>query len=263
MSTSVPKLPENVVAHQNQEGLIELIDVNTGNVVAVQHSIREILKGKQADIHEITTPDGRKVWVEKGLASRSLKHRHYELDTVAMDLFCQNLTKGWSMKRSAEELGLDINIIRQWRVRSPKFNDQIKLAKLARADEMHEKVLEEAEDSFDTKVRIDAYKYMAEKGNPEAYGQKTKIVGDPNAPLGFIIETGIRRPGDSGFKEGTDATQNHLEPGGNSKKVSDNIEDAVLVMESTGQQSGVPTHDDSGKNVENIAPSVDAPVRVD
>ena len=51
------------------------------------------------------------------------------------------------------------------------------------------------------KEKISALQWAAEKGNAERFGTKTKIVGDKNAPVVFVIDTGIRRRGDEGFIE--------------------------------------------------------------
>lgn len=258
----MPDLPENVFAKTNPEGLIEIIDMHTGNVVAVQASYREIMKGKQDRLVEVDTPQG-KVWLERGLAAGAIKFRNYAMDEVAASLVCDYITRGCTLTEAAREIGLDPNIVKHWTHRFPEFQKRYKQAILDRADIMHDKVLEEAKASSDTKVRIDAYKYMAEKGNPEAYGNRTKVVGDPNAPVTFVIETGIRRAGDPGYKEGKDAAENHLEPGGSKETLPDQPEDAVLVVEGSDPHIGVSPHDGNEKDLANLPPGVDDSPRAD
>lgn len=257
-------LPKNILAHQNKEGLIELIDVHTGQVVAVQHSIRDIMKGKQARVKEIALDDGRKVLVENTLSTNNhIRARDYALDTVLLDLIAQAITSGATVSEACEEYNFKESTLNYWRNRHPEANDKIKQAIKMRASRLVEQVLEEGKSSGDTKVRIDAYKYVAEKTDPENYGNRTKIVGDPNAPLGFVLETGIRRQGDPGFQGGTDAAQNHLESGRDQTSLQSEPEDAVLVVEAEPKRDGIPHNDGARENVEDIALSVDDIVRAD
>ena len=43
------------------------------------------------------------------------------------------------------------------------------------------------------KMKADAYRWMAEKLDPETFGNRTKISGDADQPLTIIVDTGIRR----------------------------------------------------------------------
>lgn len=43
------------------------------------------------------------------------------------------------------------------------------------------------------KLQVDTFKWMAEKMDPETYGNRTKISGDADQPLTIIVDTGIRR----------------------------------------------------------------------
>lgn len=257
-------LPKNLVAHQNKEGLIELIDVHTGQVVSVQHSIRDIMKGKQARVREVTLESGQKVLLENTLSVNAVARvREYIPDPLLVDLLAQAISDGATITEACEAYNFKNSALTLWRTHHPEIDEKIKLAIKRRASRLVEQVLEEAKESGDTKVRIDAYKYVAEKTDPENYGNRTKIVGDPNAPLGFVLETGIRRNGDPGFQGGTDAAQNHLESGRDQTSLQSEPEDAVLVVEAEPKRDGIPHNDGARENVEDIALSVDDIVRAD
>lgn len=89
----------------------------------------------------------------------------------------------------------------QWSKKHPEFRSALSTAKEARAEILMDSALEIASKSkFSTKdadkIKIDIASKIAAALDPETYGNKTKISGDANAPLSFLISTGITRPGD-------------------------------------------------------------------
>lgn len=86
----------------------------------------------------------------------------------------------------------------RWMQRHPGFREQIKAAKEIRAVYCAEKAIEHAEEAkeFDVqsrRLKVDTMKWAAGVLDPESYGTRTKVVGDKNAPVAFIIDTGIQR----------------------------------------------------------------------
>lgn len=72
------------------------------------------------------------------------------------------------------------------------------LYKAIKAEAAHDRVIELAEDVDEDnaqarRVQIDAHKWAAKVNDPANYGDKTQISGDANAPISFVIDTGIRR----------------------------------------------------------------------
>ena len=263
MATEVA-LPKNLLAHQNKEGLIELIDIHSGQVVAVQHSIRDIMKGKQARVREVTLESGQKVLLENTLNVNAIaRKRDYTPDPILVDLLAQAISDGATIQEACESFNFKNSALNLCRSAHADIDDKIKQAIKRRASRLVEQVLEEGKESCDVKVRIDSYKYVAEKTDPESFGNRTKIVGDPNAPAIMVIETGIRRPGDPGFQGGTDAAQNHLESGRNKTPLQSEPEDAVLVVEAESVRDGVSVNDNPGEDVENIEVRMDNAVRTD
>lgn len=263
-SKLVPILSENTYPRRNKKsGLIEIVDMHTGEVLAVQFSHRDILQGKQDRFKEVQLPDGRKVLMEAGIGPRTLVTKSYLIDGTAQRLLADEIALGNSIPEACANLNLDYNEVLSFKRNNPDFASLLEQARKDRADTMHEMVLMEGRQAIDEKVRIETYKYMADKGNPESYGNRTKITGDKNSPLTFLLDTGIRRAGDPGYEEGKDAASNKVDTGESKKSMQDQPEDAVLVVEGGSQRCGVSEHEHPGENVEDISTGVDAPVRED
>lgn len=263
-SKLVPILSENTYPRRNKKsGLIEIVDMHTGEVLAVQFSHRDILQGKQDRFKEVQLPDGRKVLMEAGIGPRTLVTKSYLIDGTAQRLLADEIALGNSIPEACANLNLDYNEVLSFKRNNPDFASLLEQARKDRADTMHEMVLMEGRQAIDEKVRIETYKYMADKGNPESYGNRTKITGDKNSPLTFLLDTGIRRAGDPGYEEGKDAASNKVDTGESKKSMQDQPEDAVLVVEGGSQRCGVSEHEHIGENVEDISTGVDAPVRED
>lgn len=78
------------------------------------------------------------------------------------------------------------------------FYQQYQSAKKIRADARADQVFDESAAANESNVqsqrlKIDVQKWGAAVDNPEAFGSRTKVVGDANQPIAFIIDTGIRR----------------------------------------------------------------------
>ena len=91
------------------------------------------------------------------------------------------------------------SVLYSWIRLYPDFKEAIDLAKKERAEIYRDKIAESSEDTIEKedvaaeKLRFDQLKWLAEKADPQQYGNQTKITGDLNAPLTLIVDTGIRR----------------------------------------------------------------------
>lgn len=89
--------------------------------------------------------------------------------------------------------------IYHWIQRRPDFKAKMKAARESRGIYFEEKAIEAAEDAQGEsseevaaqRLKADTYKWAAEVNNPEVYGKRTKVVGDPNAPIAFTVVTGV------------------------------------------------------------------------
>ena len=95
---------------------------------------------------------------------------------------CSLLTRGYTKMKAAKELNLPPHIVSHWCRTVEGFREQVELAIRDRAEHYHDRVMEQA-DNEDVhkdfvpwkKVKIDALKWAAEKGDPDRYGNKTKV----------------------------------------------------------------------------------------
>lgn len=94
------------------------------------------------------------------------------------------------------------HVIHKWVRQHPEFKAELKQAKEGRAEYYADKVMAIGDKHIDPReanverLKMDIFKWGAEVGNPHEFGKATKLTGDPNAPLSFIIDTGVRRAGE-------------------------------------------------------------------
>jgi hypothetical protein len=150
----------------NEDGILKTIDIYSGEVIT-SSNLRAI------------TPQQRYVYTVP-LASH----------------ICDLLREGKSFIEIGRLPNLPpYNVIMRWRHFHPDFAEAIKRAKLDRAELYHDKVLEEAdgitteEEAKIAKPKIDAYKWAAEKNNPEEYGKQKPEQGTTG--ITFIVHTGL------------------------------------------------------------------------
>jgi hypothetical protein len=163
-----------------------------------------LFKAKEENLIKYNRPDGSVVYLEKHLSYDAIAASNRKIppfSEVIADEICQALIEGRTITSIARDNRYpDFYTISKWRKHNPDFDAAIKDAFAARADYMHDKMLETAEsvkdkdDAVVKRVAIDAYKWSAEKTNPDQYGQRTKISGDPRAPLQLIVDTGVPAP---------------------------------------------------------------------
>jgi len=187
------ELPPHIF-RKNERGLIEAIDIMTGRVIAVQSTEADILSGKADRVTRIETPEGP-VFIESSLNFDLVgRLKSYPYSKTLGDLICEHIVHGKSIVKACEEMNLPYSVVLLWSRQHPEFKEAIATARRDSAEYMHGELLETARASRDAKTQIDALKWSAEKNDPDRFGQRTKISGDPNAPLGFtLISTGINR----------------------------------------------------------------------
>ena len=196
-STKTPSVPEkpNTFARTNSRGLIEIVDMHTGRVVCVQSSVHDYLQAKWDNLTKVETPDGP-VWIEKGLdLGLAYKVKAIPFSQVIADLICQEVVNGATVKKAIAKIGgdLDYATITRWKREHPQFKLDLDQAKKDRTEAQHDEVLQIAAEKGRPSTQIEALKWSAEKNNPEKFGNKTKVVGDKDAPVVFQINTGIDR----------------------------------------------------------------------
>jgi len=195
----------------NGDGLIEVVDVDSGQILAIQQTMQDLYQKKENRLVQVYHPDdGREIWLERGLSLDSLGEAadYLAFSQILSDIICDKIVNGGkTITKICNEKGMpDYRSVCYWRRTKPEFKEALHQAKLDRAESYHDKVLEEADTVDETnskskKVKIDALKWAASVGNPSEYSSQTKVVGDKDAPVQIIVDTGIRRPNDGGYNK--------------------------------------------------------------
>jgi hypothetical protein len=117
-------------------------------------------------------------------------------------IICSKVRAGGTLKQICAQVGMpSYDIIAMWRKSSPEFRQALLHARKDRGEYFHDMVLDEAvqyadkDDVADKKVRIEAYKWAAERADPELFGTKTKI-DLAVVPTMIMVDTGIRVHGE-------------------------------------------------------------------
>jgi transposase-like protein len=202
MTKVLPKPPRHFY-RTNNVGLLEAVDVATGRVLAVQSSPYDFLENKFDRLVEIKTPEGP-VFIEKGLSFDHTKKSYtQEYSSALADLICEKIVNGYTVVEAAKEYGVDYASICRWRREKEEFRVAVAQATKDRAENFHDQAIMEARsvNSGDKKLEVETLKWAAERGDPDKFGNKTTLRGDKDAPITWVIDTGIRRKGDPGFEE--------------------------------------------------------------
>ena len=168
---------------------------------------------KDINTHIVYNPETREyelISLESGeiVSSGGLKESlaKYVFDADIAVYICQELRSG----RTLTEIGKDsrfppYEVIAHWRRMHPIFEDHIKIARMDRAEGYHDKIMDMAdrldksgglmskEELAAKKLAMDAYKWGAEKGNPELFGKKQEIKHEGGGAATIVVNTGIVR----------------------------------------------------------------------
>lgn len=209
-------MSETFARKNPKSGLIELVDMKSGEVVAVQRSAYPLFAGEQQVMVEQKLPDGSTVRVQKGVDIGLLAStEHLTYNQVMVDLICQKITEGYSLSKICRMEGFpSYSTISHWRRINQVFNKQLEEAKRDRAEYYRDKVIEEAENAESTKdpinahaLRVEAYKWAAGMDDAK-YSPKSKVEATLNTPVQIIVDTGIdRRPIEREVSDDSDKTQ--------------------------------------------------------
>lgn len=196
--SGVPQAPATYT-HINNQGLYEVIDILTGKIICVQRSPMDLLALKFEHLVKLETPEGT-VWVEKGIDLDKINFdKPWPYSRLLGDLLCQSIVDGKTTLKACEEFKIPYSLLVKWKREIPSFREQFEQAQKDRAEAFHDKALQKAQESKRPYLEVETLKWAAEKGDQARFGNQTKIVGDKNAPIAFVLETGIRREGDKGF----------------------------------------------------------------
>lgn len=171
-TNQLPAIPVKKIQRVNELGQLVEIDMITGQTIVVQ------------DLQNM------------------LPSEKYQYTTQIGEIIAGLIREGTSLAEVGDIDGMpDRRTILAWRRRYPDFGEKIRQALedsayvyAAKVNRVAEELEEAGKESAPgLKGAADQYRWLAEKYNPEQFGQKTKISGDANAPLQIIVGTGIQR----------------------------------------------------------------------
>lgn len=201
---------DKVFAKRNPvTGLIELISLDTFEVVAVQRSVTPLYKKRDERMMKYTTADGKTVWIEPGIEGDIGTLLGYPFSEVTVDLICEKITEGASLTALCKKPGFPpYSIIARWMRKYPGVKEAIEQARKDRAEVLRDEALsvvdEAGADSDEialAKARSDVRKWAAQVDDRSRFGKDESKVVTVSAQI--VIDTGIRRPGDPGFRDVT------------------------------------------------------------
>jgi hypothetical protein len=171
----------------------------TGKIICVQRTPTDFLASKFEHLVKLETPEGT-VWVEKGIDLDKINfEKPWPFSKLMGDLLCQRIVEGITLLKACEEFKVPYSLVCRWKREFPEFGEALEAARKDRAEAFHDKAIQKAQESKRPYLEVDTLRWAAEKGDAQRFGNQTKIVGDKNAPLAFVLDTGIRREGDMGF----------------------------------------------------------------
>lgn len=202
-------LSENTFTQLNKDGYMEIIDMLSGKIVAVQKSRESVLIGNVDRAREVTLENGDKMWVELGINHEGMQLLAYPYSLLQAEAIACLIAEGNSLRMIARRPGFpSLQIMRRWRTDHPEFEERLRNARKDRADYYVDKVIDAAEAATDkedapaAKIKIDAFRWAAGVDDPDMYANKAKVQGDAAVPITIIVNTGISRgpsvsPGES------------------------------------------------------------------
>lgn len=110
--------------------------------------------------------------------------------------------EGRSLISIAKQPGMpSVGVMHRWSMLYPSFKSKVQMARKYRADVYREKaesILENLADKEDVpvaKLKFEGYMRLAEKDNPEMYGNASQAVSGQGMSLKLVVNTGIVRDG--------------------------------------------------------------------
>ncbi len=202
-----PYDPLTTFFEKGDDGLIRGYNIISGDCILVAGDHNTISR-MPSELVEITREDGTKFLAQKNIAldEKALAVRGGKLTPLLRDVICSRIASGESLKKISNESDMpSFATFQRWLREDKDFADAIELARQARAEFFAERTIEEAEGANETvagvakaKLVVETLWKAAEHDKPQRFGAKNKAITF-NAPVSFILDTGIRRKGDPGY----------------------------------------------------------------
>ncbi len=207
----------------DENGFCVAVNIHTGEVRQLEASQSNPTSMLElSKMHKILDKSGNVVYVSPNISLENLekvqgKRRTFPYSPMLADMICEEIAGGKTLIQISQTPGMPkYSDIARWRRLYPDFDEAYKQARKDRAEVYFHKILQEVEQATADKdevalarLRADMYKFAAKVSSPDEYAEKQTL--DARIGIGPIaIETGIRRPGDTGYNR--DETLNLLKP---------------------------------------------------
>lgn len=182
-----PDIGEDFLRWNEEARCYERVSMLTGEVLARPPSTDEKVRG-----HYLT----------KELRRNCLMTKHWNYTPAIADHIVQLISEGRTLSEISKMQGMpSSSVIAKWQKESEDFKSRVVEARKVRAERFHDAVVEASsitphldKDSIPAaKLHFEQLKWLSMVGDPTRYGNKTTIGGDSNAPVTFLVKTGIVR----------------------------------------------------------------------
>lgn len=134
--------------------------------------------------------------------SRLAEYDRHRYTLEMSEAICDLVREGLTLTKISKLPGMpSSSVIFRWKTLHPDFMQKLDAAKIDRAEAYHDRV-NEVIDKLDNvgpdrspleSLKVQGLKWLAEVGNPDKFGKKTKISGDATQPITFVLDTGIHK----------------------------------------------------------------------
>jgi len=194
---------------ENEIGLLEFRDPETGELVAVQKPTpkmqEKIDSGKpiyvKKDYDLIKTEDGKKVADPESFPMEGKQKGRcvypYNVDTSAAVI--EYMCEGKTLREISKLKGMPpVATIYYWMAKHVEFKHDINVARKVRGEMFADEAIDIARSTSSMrsradKLKIDTLKWAAKVNNPEQFSDTIKHTGDATNPITIVVDTGIRR----------------------------------------------------------------------
>lgn len=194
-------LAARTIYNVNQEGHLEECDIETGEVLRVHANLREATTA-QANYVSMEIEDGKTILISDQVnADNYLKSKSPPFSWAFVDIICQKLREDGRITEICKLPGMPTyNTLCMWKRKHKGVAEALEQARIDRGEVFHDKVMQTAEQDPDSmtdathmKTRIEAFKWGAEKGDNQRYGNKTKLEVEAQVATIIMVETGVRK----------------------------------------------------------------------
>ncbi len=200
------------IVTENELGMVEFRDAETGEVVATQKPSKKqrkkINSGKPVYTkrkHELVKTENGKLVADPETVPVKGKQKGrvvypYNIDTSTAII--QSVCEGMTLREISKMKGMPpVSTIHYWASKYKEFKHDLDIARKVRGEMFADEAIDIARKTTSMKSRadklkIDTLKWAAKVNNPEQFSDTVKHTGDANNPIQIVVDTGIKRKHD-------------------------------------------------------------------